>query len=337
MLITMLHMQALGHYQSSQTSIDGLLLFEHTSRESIEAALAGSRIYRAAPGEIVLAPNVINNIVYVVLKGALRVEVVGREGSEHSHVGTGECVGELSVIDGGATSATVLAVDECELLALSRETVIELVDRSHSVARNLVRLLSRRLKGSNRLLRDEAETSDLLRHQVSFDALTGLHSRAWLDATLPRMCNRVRHGSEGFALAMCDVDFFKRINDSFGHLTGDRVLQKIASVLVACLRPTDFAARFGGEELIAILCGTDAVADAVTAAERIRLAVRNIAIEGVPAGNKPAVTISIGVAVFQPEEACEQLIRRADAALYVAKRGGRDCVEAHTAENALSK
>ena len=330
-------MQALGHYHSSQTAINSLLLFEHASRESIEAALAGSPIFRAAPGEIVLAPNVINDIVYVVLKGTLRVEVIGREGSEHSHVGTGECVGELSVIDGGATSANVLAVDECELLALSRETVLELVDRSHSVARNLVRLLSRRLKGSNRLLRDEAETSDLLRHQVSFDALTGLHSRAWFDATLPRMCNRVRHGDEGFALAMCDVDFFKQINDSLGHLTGDRVLQKIASVLVACLRPTDFAARFGGEELVAILCGTDAVADALTAAERIRLAVRRIGIEGVPAGNEPAVTISIGVAVYQPEEASDQLIRRADAALYVAKRGGRDRVQAHTAENALSK
>ena len=328
-------MQALSHYQSSQTAIDSLLLFEHASRESIEAALSGSRIYRVAPGEIVLAPNVINNTVYVVLKGTLRVEVVGREGSEHSHVGTGECVGELSVIDGGATSASVRAVDECELLALSRETVLELVDRSHSVARNLVRLLSRRLKGSNRLLRDEAETSDLLRHQLSFDTLTGLHSRAWLDATLPRMCNRARHGSEGFALAMCDVDFFKRINDNFGHLTGDRVLQKIAGVLVACLRPTDFAARYGGEELVAIVCSTDAAADAVTAAERIRLAVRSIEIEGVPAGKKPAVTISIGVAVYQPEEASEQLIHRADTALYVAKRSGRDCVEAHTAENAL--
>lgn len=330
-------MQALGHYESSQTSTDSLLLFEHASRESIDAALAGSSIYRVARGEIVLAPNVLNTVVYVVLKGTLRVEVVGNKGSEHSHVGPGECVGELSVIDGGATSARVIAVDECQLLALPRETVLELVDRSHSVARNLVRLLSRRLKGSNRLLRDEAETSDLLRHQVSFDALTGLHSRAWLDATLPRMCNRARHGSEGFALAMCDVDFFKRINDSFGHLTGDRVLQKIASVLVNCLRPTDFAARYGGEELVATLCGTDAVTDAVNAAERIRVAVRNIEIEGVPAGKKPAVTVSIGVAVYQPEEASEQLIHRADAALYVAKRGGRDCVEAHTAENALSK
>jgi diguanylate cyclase (GGDEF)-like protein len=330
-------MQAMGDYQLSQSAIDGLLLFEYASRESIEAALAGSRIYRAAPGEIVLAPNVMNAIVYVVLKGTLRVEVVGRESSEHSHVGTGECVGELSVIDGGATSASVLAVDECELLALSRETVLELVDRSHAFARNLVRLLSRRLKGSNRLLRDEAETSDVLRHQVSFDALTGLHSRAWLDATLPRMCNRVRHGGDGFALAMCDVDFFKRINDNFGHLVGDRVLQKIAGVLVDCLRPTDFAARFGGEELVAILCGTDAVAAAVTAAERIRLAVRSIAIEGIPVGNTPEVTISIGVAVFQPEEASEQLVRRADAALYLAKRGGRDRVEAHTEENTFSQ
>lgn len=325
-------MQALGYYEPTDTATHDLLLFEQASRESIEATLEHARIYRAAPGEVILGPGVRNAIVYVVLKGILRVDVVGREGREHSHVGRGECVGELSVIEGGATTATVIAVEDCELLALPGETVLELVDHSHAVARNLVRLLSRRLKGSNRLLRDEAESSELLRRQVNFDALTGLHSRAWLEATLPRMCNRVRHGGEGFALAMCDVDFFKRINDSFGHLTGDRVLHRIAGVLGSCLRPTDFAARFGGEELVAILCGADAVADAVTAAERVRLGVRGLEIESIPASRTPLVTISIGVAVYQPEESSEQLIRRADAALYVAKRGGRDRVEAHAAE-----
>jgi len=326
-------MQAIGYYQPAETAIDQLLLFENASRESIEATLRHLPIYRAAPGEVVITPDVGNDTVYLVLKGSLRVEVVGREGREHTHVGRGECVGELSVIAGGATSAMVIAVDDCELLALAGATVLELVDRSHAVARNLVRLLSRRLKGSNRLLRDEAESSEVLRRQVSFDALTGLHSRAWLEATLPRMCSRVRHGGEGFALAMCDVDFFKSINDSFGHLTGDRVLQKISGVLTSCLRPTDFAARFGGEELVAILCGTHAVADAVTAAERIRLAVRRLAIEGVPVGRTPAVTMSIGVALYQAEESSEELIRRADAALYLAKRGGRDRVEAHVLED----
>ena len=322
-------MQALRYYRPAEQAMDELLLFERASRESIEATLERSQVYRAAPGEMVLAPNVGNDTVYVVLKGTLRVDLVGREGREHSHVGQGECVGELSVIDGGATSATVFAVDDCELLALEGDAVLELVDRSHAVARNLVRLLSRRLKGSNRMLRDEAESSELLRRQVSFDALTGLHSRAWLEAMLPRMCNRVRHGGEGFALAMCDVDFFKSINDRFGHLTGDRVLQKISGILGSCLRPTDFAARFGGEELVAVLCGTESVADAVTAAERVCHAVRQLAIEGIPPVGKPMVTVSIGVAVHQPEESSEQLLRRADAALYLAKRGGRDRVEAH--------
>jgi diguanylate cyclase (GGDEF)-like protein len=193
------------------------------------------------------------------------------------------------------------------------------------------------MKGSNRLLRHEAESSDILRHQVSFDALTGLHSRAWLDATLPRLCNRVRHGGERFALAVCDLDFFKNINDTFGHLTGDRVLQKVSAALTTSLRPTDFAARFGGEELVAILCGVTEVHDALSAVERIRRAVRSLEIEGVPPGPTPAVTVSIGVAVYDRAESSEQLIRRADAALYLAKRGGRDRVEAHTLPPALAR
>jgi diguanylate cyclase (GGDEF)-like protein len=321
-------MQELGYYEPTESQTRDMLLFEQASRESIEATLQHARVFKAAPGEVILSPGARNAIVYVVLKGILRVDVVSSEGHEHWHVGRGECVGELSVIDGGATTATVVVVDECELLALPGETVLGLVERSHAVARNLVRLLSRRLKGSNRQLRELAASSELLRRQVNFDALTGLHSRAWLDATLPRMCNRVRHGGVGFSLAMCDLDFFKRINDTFGHLTGDQVLHSIAKVFGSCLRPTDFAARFGGEELVAILCGTDDVANAVIAAERVRLAVRALEIESIPVRSTPAVTVSIGVAVYQPQESSEQLIRRADAALYVAKRGGRDRVEA---------
>lgn len=325
-------MQELGYFQPTDAATHDMLLFEQADRESIAATLELSRTYRAAPGEVVLAPGALNAIVYVVLKGTLRVDVLNREGSDHWHVGRGECVGELSVIDGGATSATVIAVEECELLALPGDTVLKLVDRSHAVARNLVRLLSRRLKGSNRLLIEEAEISKFLRRQVNFDALTGLHSRAWLDATLPRMCNRVRRGGEGFALAMCDIDYFKRINDTFGHLMGDQVLHRIGEVLSKCLRPTDFAARFGGEEMVAILCDTDIVANAVTAAERVRLAVRGLEIASIPNGREPAVTVSIGVAVYQPEESSDQLIHRADAALYVAKQGGRDRVEAYAVE-----
>jgi diguanylate cyclase (GGDEF)-like protein len=330
-------MQWIGYYTPAESDVDELLLFEGASRESIEVALRRSRVYRAARGEVVLAPHVRNTTVYVVLSGALRVDVVDRGSREHSHVKRGECVGELSVIDGGATSATVVAVDDCELLALPGETVLELVECSHAVARNLVRLLTQRLKGSNRLLRHEAESSEILRHQVSFDALTGLHSRAWLDATLPRLCNRVRHGGERFALAVCDLDFFKNINDTFGHLTGDRVLQKVSAVLTTSLRPTDFAARFGGEELVAILCGVTEVHDALSAVERIRRAVRSLEIEGVPPGPTPAVTVSIGVAVYDRAESSEQLIRRADAALYLAKRGGRDRVEAHTLPPAIAR
>ena len=151
------------------------------------------------------------------------------------------------------------------------------------------------------------------------DALTGLSNRRAFDEAIGGLVHGRRHADRSFALLMLDLDRFKDYNDTFGHLTGDEVLRRVAMLLRNTLRPGDLPARYGGEEFAVLLPDTDA-REAAPVAERIVQAFRE---ETWPC--RP-VTVSIGWAAAGRDEAAEALVGRADSALYAAKAAGRDRV-----------
>ncbi|HWO15791.1 MAG TPA: GGDEF domain-containing protein [Solirubrobacterales bacterium] len=160
------------------------------------------------------------------------------------------------------------------------------------------------------------------RRRSTLDPLTGLFNRNALEQRLAELDGQPSNAEEGLshALLLCDLDHFKRVNDQLGHAAGDAVLQDVAYVMRATLRAGDSIYRVGGEEILVVLPGADRE-DAIEIAERLRVAVRERRPVGV------TVTVSIGVAVSQPERVnTDDLIARADAALYAAKAGGRDAV-----------
>jgi diguanylate cyclase (GGDEF)-like protein len=154
------------------------------------------------------------------------------------------------------------------------------------------------------------------------DRLTGLHNRRKLDEVLEEELVRCRRYGQAFSVIMMDIDHFKRINDSHGHHVGDTVLQEMARILRERTRDADALARYGGEEFV-IICRHSSLDGAVETAERIRTAI---------AGNEfPGVghaTASFGVAACCEGDTSENLLERADAALYRAKGAGRNRVEA---------
>jgi diguanylate cyclase (GGDEF)-like protein len=154
------------------------------------------------------------------------------------------------------------------------------------------------------------------------DPLTGMRNRRALADELPKIEAGHRELGTPLAVALCDVDHFKAYNDEMGHLAGDQALRAIAATIRGTLRTHDRAYRFGGEELLLVLPGATAV-EARAAAERVRTAVEAVAMPH-PAGNEGVVTVSIGVASGQGGYG--ELLARADAALYDAKRGGRNRV-----------
>jgi diguanylate cyclase (GGDEF)-like protein len=179
-----------------------------------------------------------------------------------------------------------------------------------------VHLLRRR---EQRLL---AATAALSQH----DPLTGLANRRYLVEQVPRLWRQARREGQRVAAMVIDLDHFKQVNDRHGHAAGDAVLQAVAGMLADTVRPSDVLARLGGEELVVLgLVGDPG--EAAHLAERLRLAV---CAARSTAGH--AVTASIGVALARPGDgedavgALWRLVDRADAAMYVAKQGGRDRV-----------
>jgi diguanylate cyclase (GGDEF)-like protein len=164
-----------------------------------------------------------------------------------------------------------------------------------------------------------------LHAQANTDSLTQLHNRRQLVELLPRELVRARRKSARVAALMIDLDFFKKINDTYGHKAGDLVLSEVGQLLRAGVRASDIACRYGGEEMLLILPDT-ALKAATDRAEGIRMKIKELRITHEGREIVP-ITASIGVSIF-PDHAddSDALLRVADDALYHAKNGGRDRV-----------
>lgn len=172
------------------------------------------------------------------------------------------------------------------------------------------------------------QSHDELLRIASTDPLTNLANRRQLDLSLRQEWSRAQRANTPISLAIIDVDYFKRYNDTLGHQAGDSCLQQVALTLKSIAhRPTDLAARFGGEEFVLLLAATE-INGALQLAEKARAAVEAQALAHPASGIGPYVTVSIGVASICPnkDSAISSLLAAADAALYQAKQQGRNRV-----------
>ncbi len=190
-----------------------------------------------------------------------------------------------------------------------------------------------RLKESRKeaeALREELEKA---KEEASTDALTGLANRKAFDFAMERLAADPERQAQPNCLLMGDIDHFKKVNDTYGHLLGDKVIKYVASTMKQSVKGKDLVARFGGEEFAVLLPNTH-LDGAMALAETIRSTIENGRLVRAdtrqPIG---AVTISIGVARYRPGESTNSLIGRADEALYRAKNGGRNQVQAEAADS----
>jgi diguanylate cyclase (GGDEF)-like protein/PAS domain S-box-containing protein len=176
------------------------------------------------------------------------------------------------------------------------------------------------------LIDAQLEREQQLLHELSTDELTQLLSRRAILERLQQQMRRCRSSGTQLALIFIDLDHFKSVNDSYGHTAGDAVLRAVAQRIKASLRRGDLAGRLSGDELLVVLQGVPALNSAVQIAEALRRSTvaRPVEAEGVSV----PVSLSLGVTLVRPEESCEDLIARADRAMYAAKRAGRNRVEA---------
>ncbi|MCH8622985.1 GGDEF domain-containing protein [Undibacterium sp. TS12] len=323
-------MEHLKLFRDTDYRIEDIHLFRDITdenRQLIADIIKNSQVVKAYTGQIVLDANSSGARLFIVLKGALGVTRITEESNQLENTITqylpGECVGEISVLDEEIHSATISAMTDSELLLIEAETLWRLIDESNGVARNLLQLLSFRIRAANAQIRNRQKVGEFYRQLSMVDGLTGLHNRAWLNAQLPGMIQHAHATGAALSIIMVDLDHFKRFNDEHGHLLGDDALQTAAKVLNAGLRPSDFAARYGGEEMMVILPGT-ALSSAAGVAQRLcnRLAKTKVFIDRQKP--LPHITGSFGVATLSIGQDINDFISTADAALYRAKANGRN-------------
>lgn len=164
-----------------------------------------------------------------------------------------------------------------------------------------------------------------LERLATFDPLTGLYNRRAILGKLCELVNLANRYKEDFSLIMLDIDHFRKVNDCHGHLTGDEVLEKIATLIRGNIRDTDIAGRYGGEEVIIILPKTN-LSSSWVAAERLRNMIEKTELKD-SAGNVFTITVSQGLAGWERNDDAASLISRADEAVYKAKEKGRNRVQ----------
>jgi len=170
----------------------------------------------------------------------------------------------------------------------------------------------------------EAFTNKALSEKAEKDALTGAYNKGALLERGPEVMKRAELLKEELSVIVFDIDFFKKINDTFGHPGGDHVLKMLGGIVTSKLiRTHDYFARYGGEEFVLILSGAPQK-NALEVAERVRMTIQNA--DFIFEGKKIPVTVSLGVATRKDEAEWDNLFNRADAALYQSKQSGRNRV-----------
>jgi len=289
---------------------------------------AGGRVFSAGePG----------SSMFVILAG--EVELVFDRGTRRKSLGGGAFFGELALLVGEGRSADAVAAAGTEVLELDAGGFANLAKARPALAIELLVHSARSLLASERQLvsllqarnRELEQTLDYLRRtreelssvelQAQTDSLTGLYNRRCFDSQLPKLVERANATGVGLALMLIDLDYFKHINDTYGHAGGDGVLRAVAATLRSAVRWSDLPCRIGGDELAVVLSDLPLPA---TALERARALFETLSqLEVELGGTRVPVSSSHGGAFLRAGESLEELVRRADTSLYAAKAHGR--------------
>lgn len=311
--------------EQPKISLEDILLFREVDLAAVKHLTDQCEVRMFPVNDILLSPTDDNRWMYVILDGSASVHLDSLDSEPIARVGQGESIGEMSALDEGiAPSAYVRVERTMTAMIISHNILMQLIDTSHEVAKNLLFLLSNRLRSGNKFVTNSKQLQQEFEQHANIDSLTGLYNRRWIDAYFERLLrrNREQDTCSKIAVLLADVDHFKQFNDEHGHLAGDQALRCVADALKDNVRPTDIVARYGGEEFLIILPNTSPEV-AVVVANRIVEGMRN---QPIKMGDMlyPSVTISAGIASLEEGDSFASLIEAADSGLYQAKHNGRD-------------
>lgn len=308
-------LDAAGHFVMSRTAVMdvteqrelevALHKQEALSQAIIHATANGLLLYRD-DGQCILANQAAAEIIGTSVENLLQ--------QNFHHIDSWKVSGcHAAALQALAGQEVHLLLSATSSFGKAVDSIVTLIPLQHDGEKLLLLVV----KDVSELMAANRELEKLARR----DALTGLHNRLALNERLREEFLRMKRSGHAYTILMADIDHFKKINDNYGHETGDAVLRLLGQLLLHTVRATDFVARYGGEEFLLLLPDTSAD-NAIRVAEKLRQAIEA---ESMPGVGK--ITLSIGLATARLEDIAEGLaLKLADDALYSAKHSGRNCV-----------
>ncbi|MBL8955544.1 MAG: GGDEF domain-containing protein [Myxococcaceae bacterium] len=311
------------------------------TEDEVRAIFAAGRERTCSAGEAIIIEGELGDSMYFLIEGAAEARFDG--GSKVRAYAPGSYFGELSFINPGQRrSTTIIATASSRvqvldpgsvrtLLASHPHVIFTLLQRACAFLVDNERALIADLKRRNAELQQTIQKLEFTRNRLTeeeetarTDALSGLYNRRGLDAELPNFMARAKAIGSGLALIALDLDHFKPLNDTLGHAAGDFVLQGVGRILRERVRKSDLPCRVGGDEFLVLLADVNQTTASLRA-ESLRAAIAQLPHPGNEQGIR--ITSTIGGTLYRPSDTREDLMKRADEALYAAKRAGRNRVE----------
>ncbi len=284
------------------------------------------------PGDWVLfREGDVGRLMYIVLSGIVAISILSSDGAEVevSRVGEGSFFGEMSILEKDVRSATCRTVDDCLLLSLDDNGFRMLMKREPAAAIKIMhRMLNTatgRLQKTGAFLSDMVKWGENARIRAVTDDFTGLYNRRFFDEALEDNLTESLRGRKPLSLVILDLDRFGALNAEYGESVGDEVLLAVVPAFISAFGASDVLARYGGDEFAFILPGSTGE-NALECCRRAGEAIRTMDVMAGRKGSFKKITASIGVAECPLHGTSpEELLDKADKALYTAKEAGRDC------------
>ncbi|OHD70154.1 MAG: hypothetical protein A2W19_05030 [Spirochaetes bacterium RBG_16_49_21] len=313
-------------------------IFSLLSPEEIDRIIGLFKLHETGEGEILFREGDEGNELFIVKSGIMASSIRLLDGGQReiATFSAGNFFGEMSIFEKAPRSATCYCKKRGVLMSLHEKDFYRMIEEHPEIATKIMyrmlNITTQRLRDTGEFLSDMVHWGEAARKRAITDELTGAYNRRFLDDALENQFDVSKNKSTPLAMVMVDLDYFRRINETYGNEAGDRAIIGVVRAINRHLTENDVLARFGGDEFTILMPGTDGAA-ACAIAERIRGEVESLDIFKEYGGPISRITLSFGIAAH-PEHAntVQQIKELADQALYRAKEGGRNRVVCGTAD-----
>ena len=307
-------------------------IFSLLKPEEIQNIAGLFRLHEINKGEVLFHEGDVGNELFIVMTGAVVSTIRLPDGSERqiAQFNVGNFFGEMSIFENAPRSATCGSLEKSTLLGLHEKDFYRMIEEFPDVATKIMyrmlNITAQRLRDTGEFLSDMVHWGEAARRRAITDELTGAYNRRFLDDALVSQFDLARNSGKPLSLVMVDLDYFREINENYGHEAGDRCIMEVVRVFGRNLRESDILARFGGDEFTVLMPDTT-WSTAMDITDRVRTSLGEQDVLEKYNGPVKKLGMSAGVASF-PDHAndVKKLKESADQALYRAKEGGRNRV-----------